>query len=85
MTLYKCSNCMSERTLDHHGHDGPICPDCSVETMTEMTTVECWECGSNSFSIRQRAQGESITGADPTLECHNCGWTARVDDDGIWA
>jgi len=81
---YKCGNCFARKELDHSGHGGPICPNCKVEEMTAMSWSECPKCQNDEFKLFQRAQGESITGADPTAICLNCGRSGQVDDDGIW-
>lgn len=81
---YKCRNCRHREELDHSGMDNPMCPDCRVEQMTEMQFSECSACGGREFRVLQRAQGESITGAEPTAICTDCGRTGEIDDDGVW-
>lgn len=84
---YKCGNCRSfiaENDVKSTNYGNPMCPNCNVETLTEMDTANCPDCENASFKIIQRAVGESITGAEPSAICRECGRTGEVDDDGIW-
>lgn len=82
---YVCSNCRHSIETDHDGHGGPMCPECRVQEMTEFRQPECGGCGSTAFTIYDRAAGHG-TGprCEPQIECIDCGWIGRIDDDGVW-
>lgn len=79
--VWKCPNC---RNVETEAPDSPqdICPDCSVEKMSEMDPVECPSCGGTEFALIRESDG--ITGPDPTATCVSCGRSGEVDDSGVW-
>lgn len=80
---YICANCREKQHLAHNGMDAPVCPECKVEEMTEMRRPECGDCDSTTFQLYDAPSGGVNTPA-PMLECIECGWTGRVDGDGVW-
>jgi hypothetical protein len=78
-----CSNCREAIEREHDGHGGPLCPKCNVQEMTQMRTPECGECESTVFRIYDPSR-QSNRKAEPQIECIACGWTGRVDSDGVW-
>lgn len=86
-TQYKCSNCravVGEEATEDTAHGNPLCPECNVEELTEVTKASCPNCFAQEFEVTQRAQGESITGADPHVGCVECGRRGELDDSGVW-
>jgi len=86
LTRWVCSNCRHHIHTDHEGQSGPICPDCQVQEMTEFRQPECGDCDSTTFTVYDGGvrYGRGPRSCDPQIECVECGWIGRVDDDGVW-
>jgi hypothetical protein len=80
---YICGNCREKQTLEHNNMDAPMCPECKVEQMTEMRRPECGNCDSTTFQLYDPKKAR-VGSPAPMLECTDCGWTGRVDEDGVW-